>query len=76
MNIIHKLRSNANIFYEYQVDNGALLKEAADHIQALEYKLNAAIALKEALDDIQDIDTYLSSIAREAMTNFTISITK
>ena len=34
-NIVERLRSPANVFYEYAADNGAFLREAADAIEAL-----------------------------------------
>lgn len=36
MDITKRLRSSATIFYEYEVDNGQLLKDAADRIEELE----------------------------------------
>ena len=34
-NLVSKLRSPANVFYEYAADGGALLREAADEIDRL-----------------------------------------
>lgn len=33
--IVERLRSPANVFYEYAADNGAFLREAADEIERL-----------------------------------------
>lgn len=35
-NLVKRLRSPANVFYEYALDNGAFLHEAADYIEKLE----------------------------------------
>ena len=37
--LVKRLRSPRNIFYEYAVDDGAFLREAADRIEALEAEL-------------------------------------
>ena len=33
--IVERLRSPANVFYEYAADNGAMLRESADEIERL-----------------------------------------
>ena len=38
--IVERLRSPANVFYEYAADNGAMLREAADEIERLRATLN------------------------------------
>ena len=35
-NLVKRLRSPANVFYEHALDNGAFLHEAADYIEKLE----------------------------------------
>ena len=42
-NIVERLRSPANVFYEYAADNGAFLREAADEITRLRAELAAAL---------------------------------
>ena len=37
--LVKRLRSPANVFYEYAADNGALLREASDRIVKLEETL-------------------------------------
>lgn len=44
--IVERLRSPANVFYEYAADNGAMLREAADEIERL----------REALREIAKTD--------------------
>lgn len=40
--IVERLRSPANVFYEYAADNGAMLREAADEIERLRTELHEA----------------------------------
>ena len=54
-NIVERLRSPANVFYEYAADNGAFLREAADEITRLRAENER---LREAL-----IDTTASLVA-------------
>lgn len=37
--LVKRLRSPANVFYEYAADNGAFLREAASRIETLEAAL-------------------------------------
>lgn len=37
--LVKRLRSPANVFYEYAADDGAFLREAADRIEQLEAAL-------------------------------------
>ena len=41
--IVERLRSPANVFYEYAADNGAFLREAADEIERLREALRGII---------------------------------
>jgi len=45
--IVERLRSPANVFYEYAADNGAFLREAADEIERLREALNEIAAWHE-----------------------------
>ena len=42
--IVERLRSPANVFYEYAADNGAFLREAADEIERLREALTIALS--------------------------------
>ena len=59
--LVKRLRSPANVFYEYAADDGAFLHEAANRIEKLE------VALRE----IASIDSYYVSdivdFARKAL---------
>lgn len=52
--IVERLRSPANVFYEYAADNGAFLREAADEIERL----------REALRMIADGDVPRQHVIR------------
>lgn len=53
--IVNRLRSPATVFYEYAVDEGALLRAAADEIE----RLRAQVArLREALAFYADRETW------------------
>ena len=41
---VERLRSPANVFYEYAADNGAFLREAADEIERLREALTIALS--------------------------------
>ena len=53
--LVKRLRSPANVFYEYAADNGGLLKEAADRIEALE------AALRDVYSDCLDAVSKIKS---------------
>jgi hypothetical protein len=53
--LVARLRSPAAAFYEYAVDGGALLREAADHIAALGAEVGR---LTELVDDLTIQSTY------------------
>ena len=48
-NIVERLRSPANVFYEYAADNGAFLREAADEITRLRAALAAVTAERDRM---------------------------
>ena len=48
-NILERLRSPANVFYEYAADNGAFLREAADEITRLRAALAAVTAERDRM---------------------------
>ena len=45
--IVERLRSPANVFYEYAADNGAFLREAADEIERLRDALRGVIRVAD-----------------------------
>lgn len=57
--IVARLRSSANVFYEYAADNGAFLREAADRIDELE------TALREIAEGPLDADKSYVSLIHE-----------
>lgn len=48
--LVKRLRSPATVFYEFAADNGALLKEAADRIEALEKEIGWALRVPSTGD--------------------------
>lgn len=48
--LVKRLRSPANVFYEYAADDGAFLREAADRIEQLEWYLAEAQKCLDAGD--------------------------
>lgn len=48
--IVERLRSPANVFYEYAADNGAMLRESADEIERLREALSAMTELFKATE--------------------------
>jgi hypothetical protein len=57
--LVKRLRSPANVFYEYAADDGAFLHEAASRIEKLE------AALREIAEAVGDPSAYW--IARKAL---------
>jgi hypothetical protein len=68
--LIERLRSSANVFYEYAADNGAFLCEAADRIEYLERELAeerhsrevAAQKAWEFSDKIKELEAKLAGV--------------
>lgn len=44
-NLVSRLRSPMNVFYEYAADDGALMREAAERIETLERALRNIAAV-------------------------------
>ncbi|CAB4124838.1 hypothetical protein UFOVP62_36 [uncultured Caudovirales phage] len=61
--LVKRLRSPANVFYEYAADNGAFLREAADRIEKLE------MALRDLLDGWEccPVSQAMRRVARDAL---------
>ena len=58
--LVKRLRSPANVFYEYAADNGAFLREAADHIEKLETALRLIATINNQRDRFSaDIDAII-----------------
>jgi hypothetical protein len=59
-NLVKRLRSPANVFYEYALDNGAFLHEAADYIEKLEAALTPFLNLPIGVinDDPPEMEVY------------------
>ena len=68
--LVKRLRSPANVFYEYAADDGAFLHEAADYIEKLEAANNdlanhfdvAASLLSQGRDRIEKLEAALREI--------------
>ena len=65
--LVKRLRSPANVFYQYAADDGAFLREAADRIEKLEMAargvpLRDMAALSKALDRIETLEAALRTI--------------
>ena len=67
--IVERLRSPANVFYEYAADNGAFLREAADEIERLR-KENQELKLQYLSDQGQWIEE--TGRLREALQHITV----
>ena len=64
--LVKRLRSPANVFYEYAADNGAFLREAASRIEKLE------AALRDIIDRAEyrmghHVTDAVCAIARKAL---------
>ena len=70
--LIKRLRSSNNVFYEYAADNGALLREAADRIEHLERELAeerhsrevAAQKAWEFSDKIKELEAKIAGVVK------------
>ena len=56
--LVKRLRSPANVFYEYAADGGAFLREAADRIDKLEAALFESMALNINYHAVEEKDGY------------------
>jgi hypothetical protein len=66
--LVKRLRSPANVFYEYAADNGAFLLEAADRIEKLEAALrNVAVTLDSEEIPYMVRNRYAYATAKEAL---------
>jgi hypothetical protein len=54
--LVQRLRSPANVFYEYAADNGAFLRESADHIEALERAICNYVSTVVSYEGVTFID--------------------
>ena len=69
--LVKRLRSSKNVFYEYAADDGAFLREAADRIEELEAKLAKLIEASKpfAAIKIKDGRSQPGEIGRTDVTN-------
>ena len=66
--LVKRLRSPANVFYEYAADNGAFLREAASRIEKLESALrNVAVTLDSEEIPYMVRNRYACATAKEAL---------
>ena len=58
--LVKRLRSPANVFYEYAADGGAFLREAADRIEKLEAAMTPFLKLPIGVinDDPPEMEVY------------------
>ena len=67
--LVKRLRSPANVFYEYAADNGAFLREAADRIEKLEAALRRIKEMHHdgGVNDLQERDDRTYCVVYEAL---------
>lgn len=63
--IAKKLCASANVFYEYSVDSGALLREAADELERLQAEVDR---LQNDLSEYKNLLRFLASLDLEWFT--------
>ena len=65
MDIVDRLKSPANTFYQYHVDGGAMIREAAETIESLREELQNSIPKHEVWDAISEKNAkYIPEIER------------